>query len=187
MILNIKNMVCGRCKKVVTELLHDLHIKVDHVELGRVDTKQELDQNTIAALRQRLQIEGFELIDDQKVKLVEQVKNVIVNLVHYQDLDEMRVNLSEYLSNQIHRDYNYLSNLFSSLENTTIEQFFILQKIERVKEWLVYDQLTLSEMAYKLGYSSVAHLSNQFKKITGFSPTTFRHLKDHQRKPLDEV
>jgi AraC-like DNA-binding protein len=134
-----------------------------------------------------LQAEGFEIIDDQRTKLVEQVKKLIIELVHYKELDEMKENLSEYLSRHLHKDYTYLTNLFSSVENNTIEQYFILQKIEKVKEWLVYGELTLSEMAFKLGYSSVAHLSSQFRKITGFTPSQFKKLKDHHRKTLDSL
>ena len=134
-----------------------------------------------------MQKKGFKWIEDGKIKLVEEIKKEIVNLVHYTDLDEMSSNLSQHLASRLHKDYHYLSNTFSSVENTTIEQYFILQKIERVKEWLVYNELTLNEMAFKLGYSSVAHLSTQFKKVTGFTPTQFKELKQHHRKPLDKV
>ena len=121
------------------------------------------------------------------MKIIEQVKNAIVNLVHYGELDELNVNLSTLLSNKLHKDYNYLSNLFSSVESTTIEQYFILQKIEKVKELLVYDEFSLSQIAFKLGYSSVAHLSNQFKKVTGFTPSEFKKQKEHHRNHLDKL
>ena len=187
MVINIRNMVCGSCIKVVTALMHELNIETTNIELGRVETRHNVEDDTLKQLRQRLNEEGFELLDNKNIKLVEQIKSAIIELVHYKDITEVRTNLSDYLSALLHRDYNYLSNLFSSIENTTIEQFFILQKIEKVKELLVYDEVSLSEIAYRLGYSSVAHLSNQFKKITGFTPTAFRKLKEHNRKPLDEV
>ena len=138
-------------------------------------------------IRKNLASEGFEVLDDQRVKLIEQIKNEIVQLVHYGELDEMRENLSGYLTGKLHRDYNYLSNLFSSIENTTIEQYFILQKIEKVKELLVYDELSLNQISFKLGYSSVAHLSGQFKKITSFTPSQYKNLKEHHRKHLDNM
>ncbi|MDB5193679.1 MAG: AraC family transcriptional regulator [Segetibacter sp.] len=180
-------MVCGRCIKVVQNVLSELHLPASHVSLGKIHVVDNADQQKIDLLRVRLEEEGFELLDDQKVKLVEQIKNLIIQLVHYSNLEDWNLNLSAYLTDELHRDYNYLSHLFSTIEITTIEQFFILQKIEKVKEWLVYNQFTLSEMAYKLGYSSVAHLSSQFKKITGFTPSDFKQLKDHHRKPLDQV
>lgn len=185
--LHIKNMVCGRCIKTVSAIFETIHAKPDHVELGKVIIKEKLTDEQVGKLKELLVREGFELLDDAKTKLVEEIKNLIIKLVHYGELDSMNQNLSAYLANHLHRDYSYLSSLFSSVENNTIEQFFILQKIEKIKEWLVYDELTLSEMSFRLGYSSVAHLSNQFKKMTGFTPSAFKKLKDHHRKPLDEV
>jgi AraC family transcriptional regulator len=138
-------------------------------------------------VRKGLEAEGFEIIDDQRVKLAEEVKSLIVELVHMKDMDEMKENLSDYLVSRLHKEYTYISSVFSAVENTTIEQYFILQKIEKVKEWLVYDELTLSEMSFRLGYSSVAHLSNQFKKITGFTPSQFKKLKEHNRRQLDSL
>ena len=152
-----------------------------------VNLEEELTGEQMRPIKQALEAEGFSLIDDQKAKLVDEIRRVIIELVHYGDLEQMREKLSGYISRKLHRDYHYLSSLFSSVENTTIEQFFILQKIEKVKEWLVYDEFTLSEIAFKLGYSSVAHLSGQFKKVTGFTPSQFRELKDHHRKPLDKI
>ncbi|HEX7902860.1 MAG TPA: AraC family transcriptional regulator [Chitinophagaceae bacterium] len=183
----VKNMVCDRCIKVVTDVFNNAGIRMKEIRLGMVETEEELTGEQQAAIRSVLAKEGFEWLDDQKIKLAEQIKQSIIQLVHYGNLDEMKENLSHYLSFKLHKDYHYLSNIFSSVENTTIEQYFILQKIEKVKEWLVYDELTLNEMAFKLGYSSVAHLSGQFKKITGFTPTQFKQLKDHHRKPLDKV
>lgn len=185
--LHIKNMVCERCIKTVSAIFEKIVGKPERVQLGKVILKKELNDLQTKTARELLQKEGFDLLDDTKTKLVEEIKNIIIKLVHYGELDEMNENLSAYLAGHLYKDYNYLSSLFSSVENNTIEQFFILQKIEKIKEWLVYDELTLSEMSFRLGYSSVAHLSNQFKKITGFTPTAFKKLKDHHRIPLDEV
>lgn len=185
--INIKNMVCARCIKSVTTIFESAGVKPKTVKLGTVELEEDISLPTMMKIRNELVKEGFEVLDDQRVRQVEQVKKLIIELVHFRELDEMKENLSEYLSGKLHRDYTYLSNLFSSIENTTIEQYFILQKIEKVKEWLVYNELTLGEMAFKLGYSSVAHLSTQFKKITGFTPTQFKQLKEHNRKRLDAV
>jgi AraC-like DNA-binding protein len=162
-------------------------IMPESVELGVVHLEENINPGMKQKLQDQLSAEGFVLLDDQKAKLVDQVKAVIIELVHYGELDEMNTKLSNYLAEKLNKDYSYLSNLFSSVENTTIEQYFILQKIEKVKEWLVYNEFTLSEMAYKMGYSSVAHLSGQFKKVTGFTPSQFKKLKDHKRTPLDKV
>lgn len=186
-VYNIKNMVCARCLKTVTGIFREAGITPVAVHLGKVETPESLSGEQEMQIRKALLAEGFEWLDDQKVKLVEEVKQAIVQLVHYGELDEMKENLSVYLSSKLYKDYHYLSNLFSSIENTTIEQYFILQKIEKVKEWLVYDEFTLNEMAFKLGYSSVAHLSAQFKKVTGFTPSQFKKLKDHHRNPLDKL
>jgi AraC-like DNA-binding protein len=180
-------MVCARCIRTVTGIFQQVGAEIQYVKLGSVATKNELNSEQLNAIRRNLYAEGFELLDDQKIKLIEQIKNEIVNLVHYTGLDEMKVNLSTYLSDKLHKDYNYLSNLFSSVESTTIEQYFIFQKIEKVKELLVYDEFSLSEIAYKLGYSSVAHLSNQFKKVTGFTPSEFKKLKGRHRNHLDKL
>ena len=180
-------MVCARCIKTVTTIFREAGADIQNVRLGTVETRNELNKEQLIQIRQQLITEGFELLDDQKTKLIEQIKNEIVRLVHYGELDEMKEKLSVYLSKKLHKDYNYLSTLFSSVESTTIEQFFILQKIEKVKELLVYDELSLSQIAFKLGYSSVAHLSNQFKKVTGFTPGEFRKQKGHHRHHLDQL
>jgi AraC family transcriptional regulator len=185
--LHIKNMVCGRCIKSVTAIFEQAGIVPERVELGIVRLKEGLTSEQVKKIKALLEAEGFVLLDDQKAKLVDDIKRIIIELVHYGNLDEMNENLSGYLAGKLHKEYSYLSNLFSSVENTTIEQYFILQKIEKVKEWLVYNEFTLSEIAFKLGYSSTAHLSAQFKKVTGFTPSQFRQLKDHHRKPLDQV
>ena len=185
--LHIKNMVCGRCIKAVTDIFNKSALAPVHMELGKIMLDEKPASSQLIKIKNALLEAGFELLDDSKTKLTEEIKKLIINLVHYGELDRMKENLSSYLSGHLHKDYNYLSNLFSAIENNTIEQFFILQKIEKIKEWLVYDELTLSEMSFNLGYSSVAHLSSQFKKITGFTPTQFKKLKDHHRKPLDKV
>lgn len=185
--VSIKNMVCARCVKSVAGIFRAAGAKLNKIELGTVTLEEPLPAARQQQVREALEAEGFTILDDQRARLVEQVKKLIIELVHYKELDEMKENLSDYLSHALHKDYHYLSNLFSSVENTTIEQYFILQKIEKVKEWLVYNELTLSEMAFRLGYSSVAHLSGQFKKITGFTPSQFKKLKDHDRKKLDTV
>jgi len=184
---NIKNMVCARCIKTVTGIFQQQGVEVKTVRLGSVETPVELSAEQLNSIREELMGEGFDVLDDQKVKLIEQVKNEIVQLVHYGELDEMKINLSTHLSSRLHKDYSYLSNLFSSVESTTIEQYFILQKIEKVKELLIYDELSLNQIAFKLGYSSVAHLSNQFKKTTGFTPSDFKKQKSHHRNHLDKL
>lgn len=185
--ISIKNMVCDRCIKSVAGIFHSVSVRVKKIELGKVIVEEKLSAIQMEQLRIALQREGFEIIDDQRLRMIVEIKKLIIELVHYKELDEMKENLSDYLASRLHKDYTYLSNLFSSVENTTIEQYFIQQKIEKVKEWLVYNELTLSEMAFKLGYSSVAHLSNQFRKITGFTPSHFKKLKDHNRKKLDSL
>jgi YesN/AraC family two-component response regulator len=129
---------------------------------------------------------GFQVIDDKKSRMIEKIKNVIIDLVHHQDNDA-KTNLSDVLSDALHHDYNYLSNLFSDIEGTTIEKYFIAQKVEKIKELLVYDELSLSEIADRMNYSSVAYLSNQFKKVTGLTPSHFKQIREDKRKPLDKV
>ena len=186
--LHVKNMVCGRCMKTVKQVIaSELGDTNAAVSLGLIKLQAEPTAEQLNNLKAALGKEGFELIDDQKTRLVQQVKNLIVELVHYKDLSDMSFKLSTFLGAELHRDYNYISNLFSAVENYTIEQFFILQKIEKVKEWLVYDEMSLSNMAFRLGYSSTAHLSAQFKKITGFTPSQFKQVKDHKRTELDKI
>jgi AraC-like DNA-binding protein len=180
-------MVCARCIKTVTGIFQQAGVAFDKAGLGLIELPEDLKKEKLSSIKLLLEEEGFEIIDDKKVRLVEEIKKIIIELVQYGEIDEMKENLSVHLSRLLQKDYAYLSNLFSSTENTTIEQYFILQKIEKIKEWLVYGEMTLSEMSLKLGYSSVAHLSGQFKKITGFTPSQFKQLKDHNRKYLDKV
>ncbi|MGE4290542.1 MAG: helix-turn-helix domain-containing protein [Salinivirgaceae bacterium] len=184
--LYIKNMVCDRCKMVVNQQLQQLGLEPVSVELGEVVLSQELSAGQKQVLDNRLQALGFALIDDKKSRLIEQIKNLIVALVHHQK-GELKTKLSDYLSSHLNHDYNYLSTLYSEIEGTTIEKYYIAQKIEKVKELLVYDELSLSEIAHQLNYSSVAYLSNQFKKVTGLTPSQFKNNREHQRKPLDKL
>ncbi|MDR1092379.1 MAG: AraC family transcriptional regulator [Prevotella sp.] len=185
-ILYIKNMVCDRCKIVVKSELEKLGIIPLHIDLGEVTLTSPLNDEQKTSIKNRLDSLGFELINDKKSRLIEQIKTTIIELVHYNN-NELKVNLSDYLSDKLHHDYNYISNLFSEIEGTTIEKYFIAQKIEKVKELLAYDELTLSEIAFRLNYSSTAHLSNQFKKVTGLTPSHFKTIKSDRRKPLDKV
>lgn len=184
--LNIKNMVCNRCIMVVQNELNRLGFDVKHIKLGEVVLDRDASPKEIKRIGDTLVPLGFELIDDKKSHIIERIKTIIIDLVHHQD-NVIKTNLSEVLSEKLNHDYNYLSNLFSEVEGTTIEKYFIAQKIEKVKELLVYDELSLSEIAYRLNYSSVAYLSNQFKKVTGLSPSHFKQIREDRRKPLDEV
>ena len=184
--LYIKNMVCNRCVKAVNTILDDLKIEHGPVLLGEVSLKKELSSTQKERLQLRLEEEGFELIDNKKTRIIEKIKRLIIERVS-RDLDEAKDNLSDYLVKQVHLDYPYLSSLFSSIEGITIEKYYIAQKIEKAKELLVYDELSLSEIAYRLGYSSVQHLSNQFKKQTGLTPSHFKQLGAQRRKPLDQI
>ncbi|WP_321282334.1 AraC family transcriptional regulator [Marinifilum fragile] len=184
--LFIKNMVCNRCIMVVRNELEKLGISVRHVGLGEVLLEKELSPEEKVNLDKVLIPLGFEVIDDKKSRVIEKIKNIIIDLVHHHENDSKN-KLSDVLSSKLHHDYSYLSNLFSEVEGTTIEKYFIAQKIEKVKELLVYDELSLSEIAFRLNYSSVAYLSNQFKKVTGLSPSHFKQIGKDRRKPLDEV
>lgn len=184
--LYIKNMVCSRCKMVVKDTLEANGIKTVSIELGEVDTTEQISKEQMSTIDAALKRLGFELIDDKKSKTIEKIKNTIIALVHHSDHD-IKTNLSTFISAQIHQDYNYLSNLFSEVEGTTIEKYFITQRIEKVKELLVYDELSLSEIAQQLGYSSVAYLSNQFKKVTGLTPSYFKSLKKIKRNNIEDL
>ena len=184
--LYIRNMVCRRCKMAVLSELDKLSIKPLSIELGEVELSEPISEEQKQSLSQGLHTLGFELIDDRKSKVIEKIKNLIVDLVHNKDND-LKTNLSHYLATSVGHEYSALSNLFSEVEGTTIEQYFISQKIEKVKELLMYDELSLSEIADRLNYSSIAHLSRQFKKITGFTPTHFKALKDRKRRQIEDL
>lgn len=182
----IKNMVCNRCIMVVQQVFEGLDHAPVRISLGEVETANPVSDDELQRLRKSLVGYGFELIDDTKSRLIEKIKNAIVQSIHHNH-DELKINYSEYIESQLHRDYAYLSSLFSEVEGTTIEKYVIHQKIERVKELLVYDELSLSEIADRMGYSNVAYLSSQFKKVTGLTPSHFKQVKENKRKPLDEV
>ncbi|MGS2764196.1 AraC family transcriptional regulator [Sinomicrobium sp. M5D2P9] len=185
--LHIKNMVCSRCKMIVRAELEKLGLQPLSVELGEVEFSGEISGKDKEEVEKVLQPYGFTLIDDKKSRLIEKVKSRIIELVHGQEKEYPKTNLSDYLSRELLHDYTYLSNLFTQIEGTTIEKYFIAQKIERVKELLVYDELSLGEIAFQLHYSSVAHLSRQFKKVTGLTPSHFKRLGEQKRKPLEEL
>ena len=186
MTIYIKNMVCKRCKMLVKSTIEKLGLHPIQVDLGEV----VLQESDISAVKKQLsldlQVLGFDLLDDKKTRTIEKVKNRIVELVHSHD-DKLQITLSEYLTQELHQNYSALSNLFSEVEGITIEKYYILQKIEKVKELLVYDELSLNEIAFQLNYSSASYLSNQFKKVTGLTPSHFKKFRTIKRKPLEEL
>ncbi len=184
--LYIKNMVCPRCKMAVETILKEEDLAYIKVELGEVLLKNEAANWQLERLKRKLEAMGFELLDDHRKMMIDKVKNILIELVQTGDIDE-HFALSAYISKNIHKEYSTVSKLFTQLESITLEQYFILQKIEKVKEWLVYDELSLSEITYKLGYSSVGYLSNQFKRITGLTPSAFKANHTGLRKTLDNV
>ena len=179
-------MVCSRCKMVVKSELEKLGLQLLAVDLGEVETIEPITAEQKSAIAEHLKGFGFELIDDKKSRLIDKIKTLIIELVHQQNA-QLNTNLSDYLSKNLAQDYSSISNLFSEVEDTTIEKFFINQKIEKVKELLLYDELTLSEIAFQMNYSSVAYLSNQFKKVTGFSPSHYKQLKNNKRKQIEDL
>ncbi|RGM48821.1 MULTISPECIES: helix-turn-helix domain-containing protein [Bacteroides] len=185
-ILHIKNMVCNRCIMVVEDQLKRLGLQPLSVELGVAILQTQVTDEVYHSVKEALEPFGFELMDDKKSQVIEQIKDAIIELVHYKDSD-LKVNLSDHLASKLNRDYSSLSKLFSEVTNTTIEKYLIAQKIERAKELLVYGELSLNEIADKLNYSSAAYLSAQFKSVTGLTPSYFKKIKEHKRKPLDEV
>lgn len=171
---------------VVRSELEKIGLHPVSVELGKVEIEEESIIKERPALLKNLRALGFNIIDDKKSRIIDTIKTLIIDLVHNKD-NELKLTLSQYLSGQLMQDYNSLSNLFSEVTNTTIEKYFIAQKIERVKELLMYDELTLKEIAFKLNYSSVAYLSNQFRKVTGFSPSFYKQLKDKKRRQIEDL
>ncbi len=185
--LYIKNMVCDRCIMVVRQQLDQLKIDYRHIQLGQVELNHEIAPVKLHHLKEALEKVGFELLDDKKAMLVEGIKNIIISLIQGYSEEEFNKKLSVMLEEKLHKDYHYLTTLFSAVEGMTIEKYVIHQRIEKVKELLMYDEMNLSEISYHLGYSSVQHLSQQFKKITGFTPSKFKLLKENNRKPLDKI
>lgn len=179
-------MVCIRCKMLVKEELTRLGLHYTAVELGEATISEDITPAQHDAIKAALLKSGLELMDDKKSVLIQKIKNVIIELVHYTE-EPLTVNFSTFLSEKLQHDYTYLANLFSDVQGVTIEKFIITHKIERVKELLVYNELTLTEIAYQMHYSSVAHLSTQFKKITGLTPSHFKQLKDKRRSMLEDV
>lgn len=187
--LHIKNMVCNRCIFVVREELTKLGFPPEEVGMGFVRFKESIDTDARNEISRKLTVHGFELLDTDKSRLIERIKNLIISKIHHSGNLDMKVNWSTLLAEELHQDYPSLSSLFSVVEGITIEQYIIRQKIERVKELLFYDEFTLSEISYQLGYSSVQHLSAQFKKVTGQTPTQFKLSRrtENRRKPLDSL
>ena len=185
--LHIRNMVCPRCLKVVNQELDKLDLQPLAIQLGEVKLEQEPTVEQLQMLRIALQENGFELIEDKKAELVEKIKIAIIELIRSGEVENLSVNVSDYLAQALGRDYHYLSTLFSAAEGLTIARYMVLQKVERAKELLAYNELSLSQISFQLGYSSVAHLSAQFKQVTGMSPSDYKKAAAPSRKPLDNV
>jgi AraC-like DNA-binding protein len=179
-------MVSNRCKMAVKEELRSLGLHFIVVDLGEVEIMENISMDQREILKAKLIQSGLELMDDKKAMLIEKIKNVIIEMVHHSN-EIIKVNFSDYLSEKMNHDYTYLSNLFSEVQGTTIEQFIISHKTERIKELIIYGELNITEIAWKMGYSSVAHLSSQFKKVTGLSPSHFKQMKDKRRSPIEEI
>ncbi|OFX20933.1 MAG: AraC family transcriptional regulator [Bacteroidetes bacterium GWA2_31_9] len=179
-------MVSNRCKVAVKEELKKLGLHFIVVDLGEVEIMENLSTEELDLVKLALLNLGFELMDNKRAILIERIKTTIINMVHLSD-EIIKVNFSDYLSEKLSHDYTYLANLFSEVQGTTIEQFIISHKIERIKELIIYGELNITEIAWKMNYSSVAHLSNQFKKVTGLSPSHFKQLRDKRRSPIEEV
>lgn len=179
-------MVSMRCKMAVKEVLKKLGLHFIFVDMGVVDIMENISREQREQLRIELSKSGLELMEDKKAVLIEKIKNVIIELIHFTG-ELPKTNFSDFLSTKLNYDYTYLANLFSEVQGTTIEHFIIAHKIERVKELIIYDELNLTEIAWNMHYSSVAHLSNQFKKITGLSPSHFKKLKEQRRTPIEDI
>jgi AraC-like DNA-binding protein len=185
--LHIKNMVCNRCIKAVQEEIESLGFTIRSIQLGEAVLNEEIDESDTGRISKVLSNNGFELITDNRSWLISRIKTLIIEYIHYDKEKPRYVNFSDLLASELNHDYSYLSHLFSLVEGKTIEKYMILQRIEKVKELLVYDELSLNEISYKLGYSSVAHLSRQFKSVTGLTPSHYKTIRDEKRKPLDQV
>lgn len=179
-------MVCPRCILAVQQILDKLDIGYNNVKLGEIDLKESIETKQRDQFEKDISTIGFSLIDDRKSRMIEKMKNLVVQKIHHSE-GELTVKWADYISDQLNYDYKYLGMLFSSVESITLEQYIIRQKTERVKELIVYDELTLSQIGFQLGYSSVAHLSGQFKKVTGMTPTQFKNTIDKSRTTLDNI
>jgi AraC-like DNA-binding protein len=179
-------MVSARCKMLVKEELRKLNLHFILVDLGEVDIMENISTDVRIQLKAALLDSGLELMDDKRAILIEKIKNAIIEMVHHSD-ELIKINFSDFLSAKLNHDYTYLSNLFSEVQGTTIAQFVISHKVERIKELIIYDELNITEIAARMNYSSVAHLSNQFKKVTGLTPSHFKQLKDKRRSPIEDI
>lgn len=179
-------MVSSRCKASVKETLRKLGLHFVMVDLGEIEVMETLTPEQRMQLNTELQKTGLELMDDKRAVLIERIKITVVEMVHHSD-EIIKVNFSDYLAEKLNHDYTYLSNLFSEIQGSTIEQFVIQHKVERIKELIIYGELNITEIAWKMNYSSVAHLSNQFKKVTGLSPTHFKNMKNRRRRPIEDI
>jgi AraC-like DNA-binding protein len=179
-------MVSNRCKMAVREELKKLGLHFIVIDLGVVEIMENISVETRQRLKDGLLISGLELMDNKKAILIEKIKNIIIEMVHYSE-EIIKINFSDFLADKLNHNYTYLANLFSEVQGTTIEHFIISHKIERVKELIIYGELNITEIAWKMGYSSVGHLSSQFKKVTGLSPSHFKQLKDKRRNPIEEI
>ena len=179
-------MVCPRCIMSVEQILKENKLEAKNVQLGEIELIKDLSEKQLNAFSEALQKVGFELLDDQRTQLIEKIKNLLIHKVQEGNIEE-HFSIYKYLTKEIFKDYSSLSKLFSVVEGITIEQFFLLQKIEKTKEWLMYNELTLGQISLNLGYSSTQHLSSQFKKLTGMTPTAFKSLGSSHRKPIDSL
>lgn len=179
-------MVSNRCKLAVKDTLKQLGLHFIMVDLGVVEIMENLTPEKRELLKKLLLEAGFELMDDKRAILIEKIKNIIIQMVHHSE-ESIKINFSDYLSEKLNHNYTYLANLFSEVQGTTIEHFIIAHKVERIKELITYDEHNITEIAWKMGYSSVAHLSTQFKKVTGLSPSHFKQLKDKRRNPIEDI
>jgi len=187
MLIHIKNMVCDRCKMIVGQQLESLGFTVKLVSLGQVEITPEPIEEQLQMIAANLKVSGFELISKEMDKTVEAIKNVVIELVHHSDLSEIKVSYSDLIATKLGKDYAHLSRLFSNSQDTTIERFIIQQKVEKIKELLEYGELNLNEIAYQMGYSSSAHLSAQFKSVTGLTPSQYKTNEFKSRKSLDRL
>lgn len=184
--IHVKNMVSSRCVSSITSILVDMGIPVVSIELGTIDLQNNLSLIQELEFNNKLNSIGFELIQDNKLILSEKIKLIVIDMIHNSE-ETLKINFSVHLSDEMKHNYTYLSNIFRSVNGITIQQYIIFNKIERIKELLFYGELNLSEISYKLNYSSIGHLSNQFKKVTGLSPSEYKHIGNFERTPLEEI
>jgi AraC family transcriptional regulator len=187
MLLHIKNMVCDRCQMIVRQQIENLGFTVNQIALGHAEIAPEPDEVQMQLISAALKVPGFELINKEMDKTVEAIKNVVIDLVHHSDLSEINMSYSDLIAKRVGKDYAHLSRLFSNSQDTTIERFIIEQKVEKIKELMEYGELNLNEIAYQMGYSSSAHLSTQFKSVTGITPSQFKASEKKGRKALDKI